>query len=141
TIHQRRGTIKAGRTGRTVGNLFSGLLFDAQGERYVIGGVGKKKAIVSHLRKCGTATGLPAFPYDAFEKCFLQLVSEIDITTHAETSMANVIEGKMATVRAKADQLSAAMADADAASFPRMVQMLAKFEAEEAELAAQLEIE
>lgn len=141
TIHQRRGTIKAGRTGKRIGNLFQGILFDAQGERYVISGVGAKKAIVSHLRKCGTATGLPAFPYAPFEKCFLQWVKEIDITTHAETSVANVIEGKMANVRSKADQLTAAMADADAASFPRMVQMLAKFEAEEAQLAKELEIE
>lgn len=138
----RRRTVTAGRAGSVGRNLFGAILHDAKdGERLAITSNGPNVYLLNRACKARGGSGGIRFSYPAFERGFLEFIREVQISTAPETSHAATIEGKIVVVQTKADQLQAAMQDADAATFPRMIQMMKQIEQQIAALKVELEIE
>jgi len=130
-----------GRTGKNVANLFGRLLHDGRdGGVMTLCQKRKKNLNMISLTAVQGLSEPHSFPYTPFEFHFLHWVSEIRLTAPAECHVA-AIEGKLAVARSKIDQLVSAMDAADTTTFPRLVEQMKKYEAQERSLNVQLDAE
>lgn len=105
TAARSTGGMSRGRTGKSIANLFSGLLYHESGCSMKICNPGRLVPTAAAAGTCGWA----AFSYRAFEEGFLRWVSEVQISPTTRSSKLEAIETELGMHRERLTKLQAAM--------------------------------
>lgn len=101
----------------------------------------KNSRFVSVDSLTGASANYVSFPYNAFENVFLKHVAELDMsgTTNADKLEIASLEGRLAVVRSKIDQIQAAGKNADSGkAYERVLKMVIDLEEQEVEIVEKL---
>jgi hypothetical protein len=144
TLDLRKRNVK-GRAGKGIANLFGKVLvsgYDGSTMVFKQNGTNRNKLLISIKSEYGM-TRYPTFPYPPFEWHFLNWVREVELgdTTSRDAAALRELEGQLVDLRARIEQASNAATSATGQTFTRLLDLVAKLEQQERQLATHVEME